>query len=72
MYYFIQYFVILDCLKNYKSRFNKTKKATVLLWQVAPLVKIKYYFLPVKLSIPWKIPTTSPKIKSNNFIGRIA
>lgn len=42
MYYFIQYFVILDCLKNYKSRFNKTKKATVLLWQVAPLVKIKY------------------------------
>ena len=41
MYYFIQYFVILDCLKNYKSRFNKTKKATVLLWQVAPLVKIK-------------------------------
>ena len=42
MYYFIQYFVILDCLKNYKSRFNKTKKATVLLWQVASLVKIKY------------------------------
>jgi hypothetical protein len=40
MYYFIQYFVILDCLKNYKSRFNKTKKATVLLWTW--LLSLKY------------------------------
>lgn len=31
-----------------------------------------FYFLPVKFSMPWKMPTTSPKMKSNRFIGSTA